>query len=83
MSTLDKLLVEEENLFRQEESFLRHFASHIKGIRSIQIDQLVSSHLKNCTEYFSTYGTIDGPSTPWILGNRGMFNGEETDKTYN
>lgn len=77
ISTLDKLLVEEENLFRREEAFLRHFASHVKGIHSIQIDQLVSSHLKDCTEYFSTYGTIDGPFTPWMLGNRGMSNGKK------
>lgn len=77
MPTMDELLAAEEDLFRREELILRQFASHVRGIRNEHIDPLVSLHLKDCTDYFSMYGTIDGPFTPWMLGNRGMSNGEK------
>ncbi len=77
MPTLDELLSEEEDLFRKEELILRHFAFQVKGLRDEHIDPLVSLHLKDCSKYFSTYGTIDGPFSPWKLGNRGISNGKK------
>lgn len=79
MPTIDELLAAEEDSFRREELILRQFASHVRGVRNEHIEPLVSMHLKDCSDYFSMYGTIDGPQTPWMIGNRGIVHGEEND----
>lgn len=70
MPMLSDLLAAEEEAFRREELILRQFASHVRGVRDEHIDPLVSLHLKDCSDYFSTYGTTDGPFTPWMIGDR-------------
>jgi len=79
MPTLDELLVAEEDIFRREELILRQFASHVRGVRNEHIEPLVSLHLKDCSDYFSMYGTIDGSFTPWMIGNRRADSGEKED----
>lgn len=77
MKSLEELLSEEETAFRTMESFLRQFAVHVRGLRDEHLEPLILGHLKDCSEYFSIHGTIDGPLSPWMIGNREDFYGSK------
>lgn len=81
MSKIADLLAAEEDAFRREELILRQFAFHVRGVRNEHLDPLVTLHLKDCSDYFSMYGTIDGPLTPWMIGNRRMDNGQKKENS--
>ena len=72
MSKLDDLLALEEEVCRREERVLRQFAAHIRGLRDEHVEPIIQMHLKNCSEYFAEHGTIDGPCSPWKIGNGRM-----------
>ena len=79
MSELDKLLAEEEKIYRHEEFILRQFAIHIRGLREEHIEPIIELHLKDCSDYYLMHGTIEGPNTPWIIVNRRIYNGQKED----
>lgn len=79
MSALDKLLAAEEDVYRREELILRQFAVHIRGLRGEHIEPIIALHLKDCSDYYLAHGTIDGPSTPWMTGNRRILYGKKED----
>ena len=68
MSMLEKMLEEEKTLFVAQESFIRLFGAHIRGLPRTPTQQDIDVHLNACRDYYKTFNTRDGVCTPWISG---------------
>lgn len=65
---LEKLLEQEADAYRPLAALMRKFASHIRGLNKISIDDLeIKMHVDACRDYYLEFHTTSGKDSPWLL----------------